>query len=72
MGCGRTCQFQTELSASRIIISGLTTESSRVGSDQYVRFGNPLALMKLPNLCTELFLLAKKVAGIREDRLVLH
>ena len=28
--------------------------------------------MELPNLCPELFLLAKKVAGIREDRLVLH
>jgi hypothetical protein len=28
--------------------------------------------MELPNLCPELFLLAKKVAGIRQDRLVLH
>jgi hypothetical protein len=28
--------------------------------------------MELTNLCPELSLLAKKVAGIREDRLVLH
>src|SRR5690348_14936499 len=28
--------------------------------------------MERPNLSPELFLLAKKVAGIREDRLVLH